>query len=299
MKFTDLSTEAAAKAVQDYIEGYADGTGNTVDEWPTSEEVFEILKIDKLEDRYDSEGNLTVSEGEPVAGHNSQYAHDWDQDDVLDSLEAGNYGRFLPRVFGNERKKWYAAEPRIHGMPTGELTLNPRVDESVDGWNFTKTWDIENQGGKYAQPYRLRSKNDFTITKRAWPTSWSTGAIEPDFTHKSWKNGPMDNKNLQTGKPGSKQHKNKAHVFRRVYRDARGRPLEYTSNDTNSGLVIWKDQESARQSARIARSRGWLIRTVPIGPKNNRKWVNLGNNILLKQRGIPKSKQPTYWRKKR
>ncbi len=224
-------------------------------------------------------------------GHN--YPADWDQDDVLDSLEAGNYGRFLPRVFGNDaRRLWYSAEPQIHGMPIGELTLNPSVKESNDGWDFTKTWEIKNQGGKYGQPYRIRSNNDFIIKKPPHTSGFATGQIQPDFQHQGWKNGQGP------PYPGDAKNKNKPHAFRRIYRDARGRDLEYTSNNTNSGLVIWKDQESARQSARIARSRGWLIRTVPIGPKTKRRWVNLGNNKLLKMKGVLKKNQPQYWRKK-
>lgn len=238
-------------------------------------------------------GTYEAEKMDGVDGHN-YYAADWDQDDVLDSLEAGNYGRFLPRVFGNDaRKSWYSAEPSIHGMPIGELTLNPRVDEKNDGWDFSKTWEIKNQGGKYGQPYRVRSNNDFTITSRPEMAGIAASDyIEPDFLHQGWKRGQGP------PYPGDAKNKNKAHAFRRIYRDARGRTLEYTSNNTNSGLVIWKDQESARQSARIARSRGWLIRTVPIGPKNKRRWVNLGNNKLLKMKGVLKKNQPKYWRKK-
>ena len=66
IKFADLSPEAQGVAVRDYIDGYAEGTGYEVDELPSFSEVIDILKIDKSEDRYDSEGNLTVSEGIPL-----------------------------------------------------------------------------------------------------------------------------------------------------------------------------------------------------------------------------------------
>ena len=64
--FNELSAEAKDRAIEEYIEGYADGTGYEGDELPTKNEVYEILEKDLTDYRYNDYGTLTVVEGENV-----------------------------------------------------------------------------------------------------------------------------------------------------------------------------------------------------------------------------------------
>ena len=87
--------------------------------------------------------------------------------------------------------------------------------------------------------------------------------------------------------------------FKRTYGDKKGQKVTYKSRSAGDGLVIWKDKELARLSAKKARDDGWMIRTVRIA----NGFVNLGakrkhyaswhpmfskeNKEFLESRGVP------------
>lgn len=64
--FDELSAEAKDIAIEEYIEGYADGTGYEGDELPTENEVYGILQKDLTDSRYNDYGTLANIEGEDV-----------------------------------------------------------------------------------------------------------------------------------------------------------------------------------------------------------------------------------------
>ena len=87
--------------------------------------------------------------------------------------------------------------------------------------------------------------------------------------------------------------------FKRTYGDGKGQKITYKSRSAGDGLVIWKDKELAKLSAKNARDDGWLIRTVRVA----NGFVNLGakrkhypswhplftkqNKEFLESRGVP------------
>jgi len=87
--------------------------------------------------------------------------------------------------------------------------------------------------------------------------------------------------------------------FKRTYGNGKGQKITYKSRSAGDGLVIWKDKELAKLSAKNARDDGWLIRTVRVA----NGFVNLGakrkhypswhplftkeNKEFLESRGVP------------
>jgi hypothetical protein len=59
--------------------------------------------------------------------------------------------------------------------------------------------------------------------------------------------------------------------FKRTYKTGDGKSITFASRKAGDGLIIWNNKSSARKIADIARSRGWLMRTVPVAGG----WVNL------------------------
>jgi len=74
-----------------------------------------------------------------------------------------------------------------------------------------------------------------------------------------------------TGKGGDLKFSKKMPQFKRTYKNADGKSVTFASRKAGDGLVIWNNKSSARKIADIGRSRGWLMRTVPVAGG----WVNL------------------------
>jgi hypothetical protein len=74
-----------------------------------------------------------------------------------------------------------------------------------------------------------------------------------------------------TGKGGDLKFSKKMPQFKRTYKNADGKSVTFASRIAGDGLVIWNNKSSARKIADIGRSRGWLMRTVPVAGG----WVNL------------------------
>lgn len=53
-------------------------------------------------------------------------------------------------------------------------------------------------------------------------------------------------------------------VFSRTYKDKHGRRRRYVSRNAGQGLIIWNDPTVARKIAKVGRSNGWLVRTIPV-----------------------------------
>ena len=62
-------------------------------------------------------------------------------------------------------------------------------------------------------------------------------------------------------------------AFSRTYKDKNGRKRRYVSRNAGNGLIIWNDPTVARKIAKVGRSNGWLVRTIPV----KGGYVNIAN----------------------
>ena len=93
-------------------------------------------------------------------------------------------------------------------------------------------------------------------------------------------------------------------AFARTYKDKHGRSRRYVSRNAGNGLIIWNDPEVARKIAKVGRSNGWLVRTIPVKggyvniankPKIDEMMVEGSGSLFEKKNSKPAG---PYYRKK-
>jgi hypothetical protein len=80
---------------------------------------------------------------------------------------------------------------------------------------------------------------------------------------------PVKDKNAKATTSFSKS----GFTFARTYKDKNGRRRRYVSRNAGNGLIIWNDPTVARKIAKVGRSNGWLVRTIPV----KGGYVNIAN----------------------
>lgn len=201
---------------------------------------------------------------------------------AFDWFEKGYYGKRMPPSFDED----YSTLIRSFNQNGGWVF--DANDDTYEGELVGLPYDLKYVGGELRpvilpdgeitfRPSMFVDGDEVTWGGLSHPSKLSTWQDTPKVNLSEW-----DNVKIGRGKidPSQIRFSDKTFKFSRSYKDSKGRTIKYESKPAGKGLVVWKNKEYAKTTARRARELGWLVRTVPVG----NGWVNIANPSRLKAR---------------
>lgn len=187
-----------------------------------------------------------------------------ENDDYMDSFWVEQFTKNMPVEEANEIREILLQNEELgSNVIWGNVQFTTNMNNPL---RTDQTTDISNyQFQKMIAQNRTDPEKPSAFEKR-WGLDKS-GELKDLYAFKFY--DPVKDINKKASTSFSKS----GFAFSRTYKDKHGRSRRYVSRNAGNGLIIWNDPTVARKIAKVGRSNGWLVRTIPV----KGGYVNIAN----------------------